>query len=206
MFDSDHSEVKTESTNLTHESSNEYKVPEQVNPTIGEEVNIHTEPINLVDDKYKLPPQVNPVTGQPIVQEGTGLNNSNLNTEQEGTTDNNEVVNTQHHIDLSTEELQQIHITFKENINHIFPENENNHAWDNVKDKIPDDLFKQEKVDGLNEIYKPLTSYLHKLEETTGLKPHTSSIFNPVNETNREFIERALQKAQEMGQLDEVKL
>lgn len=206
MFDSDHSEVKTENINSIYEPSNGYKIPEQFNPIADEEVNIQTEPISSVDNLYKLPPQVDPVTGEIVIKGNTDINNTNLNTEKVETTNSNEIINTQHNINLSTEELAVVHETLKENINHIFPENERTHAWDNVKDKTPDDLFKIEKENGLNEMYKPLTSHLHRLEEATGLRPRGASILNPIPETNREFIERALQKAQEMGQLDKVKL
>ena len=107
---------------------------------------------------------------------------------------------------FSPEVLEKINATYVENINHLFPDNENTYAWENIKNKTPDDLFKIEKESGLNELYKPLASHLHKLQEITGLDPRVASLLNPTAETNSEFIERALQKAQEMGQLDKVKL
>ena len=102
--------------------------------------------------------------------------------------------------------MVQIKQTYENSIQHLFPDNGQTHAWDNVSGKTPDQLFKLEQKNSLNEMYKPLTSYMHNLQETTGLSPRGASILNPTPETNAEFIERALQKAQEMGSLDKVKL
>ena len=59
--------------------------------------------------------------------------------------------------------------------------------------------------EGLNEDTKKLVSYLNKLHEVTGLNPIEGTLINTA-ETNSEYIERALLKAEEMGQLDKVKL
>lgn len=185
MADTDHSGVKTEIA-----QNNNYDLPKQVDSITGEIINTNAEPTNLIDNQYKLPPQVDPITGQPVLNEET------INMKPESLRINN----------LSPENLEQVHSTFKENINHLFPNNEHSYDWDNVKGKTPDDLFKLEKENGLNEIYKPLTSYIHKLEEVTGLRPTTKSLLVPIDETNSQFIVRAMQKAQEMGQLDKIKL
>lgn len=183
MFDSDHSGIKTEHI--------DYKVPEQVDPVTGQHI-LQTEAPETIGNDNKISPQVDLVTGLPLVHESTDINHGETNTEQ--------------HINLSQEGIRQVNTTLNDNIHHLFPDNEHNYAWDNVKGKTPDDLFKLEKEGSLIETYKPLASYLHKLEEETGLRPRSASILNPIPETNFGFIERALQKTQEMGQLDKVKL
>jgi len=204
MVDTDNSGVKIEETpHNTPVSTDEYKIPEQVDPITGEQIinTPHYEPTNLLNDEYKVPEQVDQITGQPIVQEGANLDNSNLNTGKE------EVLNTPHAgTSLSTEELHQVEVTVNENIDHLFPDNEHTYAWENVRDKSPGDLFQLEKEGGLNEIYKPLTSYIHKLEEVTGLYPEEASFINPEPETINHFFKSATEEAQRIRKIDEIKL
>jgi len=89
---------------------------------------------------------------------------------------------------------------YDKNINLLFLDNERTHAWDNVKEKNINDLFKLEKENGLNQTYQKLTIYLHKIQESTGLD-------NPKeNETVSEYMTRLLQQAQKNGKLDNFKL
>jgi YHS domain-containing protein len=164
----------------------------QVDPVIGQHVT-HTE--TSATDQYKLQHQVDPVTGKPVVGENTNHNNSNTDGKVE------------HGAALSPRELEKVNTTYKENVTHLFHNNKDKYAWERVKEKTPEDLLKLEKENvSMYETYKPLTSYIHKLEELTGLRPETKSLLVPIDETNSQFIVRAMQKAQEMGQLDKVKL
>jgi hypothetical protein len=77
MADTDHSGLKNNFTN-NNESSENYKVPQQVNPITGESVEAPQDPINIVDNPYKVPAQVNPVTGLPMSQEVNHVTEENI--------------------------------------------------------------------------------------------------------------------------------
>jgi hypothetical protein len=108
---------------------------------------------------------------------------------------------------LSPEVLEQVNQTYKSNINHIFGDNMS--LWDNLKDSHLENLTADKvinlRIEGLNEDTKELVSYLQKIREVTGLNPIEKTLVNPA-ETNTEYITRGLQKAAEMGKLDELKL
>ncbi|MFA5773487.1 MAG: hypothetical protein WC908_02330 [Candidatus Paceibacterota bacterium] len=143
--------------------------------------------------------QVEEIEKPKVVVDTTTLNNQNISSEK-FVEINNDSIKTPDVIisHYSGGVLGRLEQAYDQNIKHLFPNNINNHAWDNVKGKSPNDLFKLEKEGGLNEMYKPLAVYLHKLEITTGLSPE--------NETTSEYMNRGLEKAYEMGRLKNVEL
>jgi hypothetical protein len=154
------------------------------------------EQVTPLENNYKLPEQVDPITGKPVIQTNIDNNSTDLNQneKQEGVVNDNNIEENQNVVKLLPEEIKHIQHVYDENTNYLFPNNEADHAWDNVKDKTPDDIFQVEKANGLNETYKPFASYLHRLEEMTKLNPRTATIDNPNPETNVEYIIRALRK------------
>lgn len=209
MFDSDYSGVKVEDTahiqgqgqgpqeeiiNTPHiQSQFEIDHP-QVNPVTGEPI------INT--PHYEAPPQVDPITGQPITQEGSNLDNSNLNARQE------EVLNASHAgASLSIEELHQVEATVNENINHLFGTDKLMSDWDYIKDHISAErLMEINKEGGIAENYEPLVHHLHNLEKITGFHPKGASLINPEPETITNFLNRATEEAMKIGRIDEVTL
>ena len=168
------------------DNQNEYVVPEQVNPITGEVIDQNNPSENIV------PEQINPVTGEVIDQ-----NNINNPVEIGGNT-----------YGLTPEQVAEVNQVNEENINHLFGDKTT--FWDNVKDSHQENLTADKMMhmriyEGLNEDTKKLVSYLNKLHEVTGLNPIEGTLINTA-ETNSEYIERALLKAEEMGQLDKVKL
>lgn len=92
--------------------------------------------------------------------------------------------------DLTPDEIEELNETHLENLNRIFP---NLKDWENIKNVTPaGKLFTMEEV---ADQYKPLVSYVKNLKEITGLDPAP-------NETIPAYIKRALQEAQENGDLD----
>ncbi|MFZ2205663.1 MAG: hypothetical protein WAV23_03675 [Minisyncoccia bacterium] len=108
---------------------------------------------------------------------------------------------------LLKQHLEQAHLVRAENINHLFGKNTT--LWDNVKNShspsLTADKMMHLKTEGMTEDTKKLVSYLNKLHEVTGLSPLEETLVSAA-ETNDEFITRSLEKAAEMGVLDEVKL
>jgi len=194
MSNTDHSGVEN---NITDEQ----KVPEQIDSIREEQIDTSDKPIYSINLDQK-PEPVDSDIGEMAEENNNNFDNSN----QEKSVIGNENTEIEKSVGLSEESIHHVHLIYEKNMNHLFPENDFNHEWDNVKDKIPGTLFKIEDEGGLNDTYKPLVSYLHKLQEITNIRPRESTIFDPIPETNEEYIERALQKAQEMGQLDKVKL
>jgi hypothetical protein len=93
---------------------------------------------------------------------------------------------------LTPDEIEELNETHLENLNRIFP---NLKDWENIKNVTPaGKLFTMEEV---ADQYKPLVSYVKNLKEITGLDPTP-------NETIPAYIKRALQEAQENGDLDKV--
>lgn len=197
MFDSDHSGVKIEDTDNTAGTSDEYKLPPQVDPTTGEPVTTEADSANLVDDKYKLPPQVDPVTGKlpDSVPEGD---------EQQIATGESETGYT-----LTTEEMTEVKQTYEQNIDHIFSEGQQQPGgiWDKIQNRVSaEKLMEMDAENKISPEYKPLTDYMEKLKEASGLEPRGITPLNPEPETIPEYMNRALEKIQHEGKLDEIKL
>ncbi|MFA6251242.1 MAG: hypothetical protein WC603_01285 [Candidatus Paceibacterota bacterium] len=110
---------------------------------------------------------------------------------------------------LSTEELAEVSQTYKQNINHLFStkEQQPGGVWDKIQGKTSaEKLMEMGAENKISPEYKPLTDYMKKLEETSELKPRGITPLNPEPETIPEYMNRALQKIQQDGRLDEIKL
>ena len=90
---------------------------------------------------------------------------------------------------------------FETNNAKLFPDNENTHAWDNIKGStgLSAEHMMDMKEGSANSVYNPYISYIHKLHYYTNLKPKSG-------ETNEQYVKRALQKLSKMEKLDKVKL
>lgn len=119
----------------------------------------------------------------------------------------NEIITDNNPFHLSAETLKLVDQVNKDNINHLFPTNESLTSWETIKSSsnLTAERMLQVKSTDTLPIYKPVVEYIQKLHTITGLKPVGATI-TTVAETNEDYIERALQKAAEMGQLDKVKL
>lgn len=157
------------------------------------------------NSEWQAPTQENPTLDQ------SGVQNTDEKVVEDSISDNKDIDVTLNkdvssNIDVEVISNQEINNIFEHNIHNIFPNEEDNSSWSNIKDKATVAMFAVEKEGRINDLYKPFVSYLHKLEEITGLHPKGSSLFHLTPEKNIEFINRALRKAQELGQLDKVKL
>jgi hypothetical protein len=201
MIDTDNTISSAQEAPITS-STNEFINPVSLHPdTVGienQDINVNTETPKITEPQIIEKTQFE-IDNPQVAPEGATVENANV--ENTNIAEENTNVNA-----LSPEAIERVNQTYDQNINHLFPEEKGALAWENVKGKTPGNLFKVEQEGGLNEIYKPLASYLHKLHDVTGLEPREVSIINPVPETNAEYIERALQKAEEINLLDKVKL
>ena len=102
---------------------------------------------------------------------------------------------------LSGEKLMQVYEIHQSNISHIFPKDTRD-VWDAVSRGPAKEMLSTKKTEA-EEGLSPFISYLHKLKEITGLKPKGGFIFR--DETNGEYVTRALQKAASLGKLEELK-
>lgn len=102
---------------------------------------------------------------------------------------------------LSGEKLIQAYEIHESNISHIFPKDTRD-VWDAVSRGPTKEMLSTKETEA-EEGLSPFISYLHKLKEITGLKPKGGIIFR--NETNGEYVTRALQKATSLGKLEELK-
>lgn len=179
MADNDHSDV--------HEISGDSNTIEQVEPTTGEQIQDGSN--NLDTDQFKVSPSVDSVTREPIDQ----------------ITDYTSASEIVESVNISEEVAKQISEIGKYNIEHLFPNDEKISFWFKVK-TIDASALTNINVSEVNDVYKPLVSYMHKLHEITGLNPRYASIIDPTPENVTNYITRTLQKAQEMGKLDDLKL
>jgi len=105
---------------------------------------------------------------------------------------------------LSQEQLIKVGEVGRENIEHLFPEKIE--LWDDiVKHASAHRVLTELGEDGVRPEYQPLISYMQKLQEVSGLKPTAQDLINSA-ETIPHYINRALEKIEEMGQLNKVKL
>jgi len=195
MFDSDHSEVKTEDVTQTQGLQDEI-----INTP-------HYEPTNPV-----------------IVPDVADPNNLNLNIRQE------EIINTPHnetglqgsssdikHVDTTNtphtteplspgEAFHQVQTIIHSNINHIFPTEKLMGEWNSMKDNVSaEKLMEMYHNKELNDDFKPLAHHIKDLERISDLHPEAETLINPA-ESITNFISRALEKIQEIGRLNRVKL
>ena len=219
---------------ITHEPmENGHKAVTQIDPTTGKPMDTnsvmadenirHETPINEQEVKQarierdETNPRVN-------TAENTNSNIATDNVNKDQTINNQqtgEQITTKQEINIPTdnnpyflnqEQLTQVHQTYENNVDKMFPVSE--YQWDLIKSATITDepnVSWAQKLVGWNEadasdLFKPLINHLHKLQEITGLKPYGVTILSPIPETPEEFEIRCLQKATEMGVLDQVKL
>jgi hypothetical protein len=98
----------------------------------------------------------------------------------------------------SLEQTRHISDVYEKNIEHLFPENTMGN-WTDLRTLSASQIF------GLKEPGRllGLTNYLHKLEEVTGLNP-TEGTWLKSSENVFHYVNRAIQKASELGRLEEV--
>jgi hypothetical protein len=104
---------------------------------------------------------------------------------------------------LSAEVLKQVNNIYEQSITSAFP-TDTEDVWGAVRNGSASEMLSTKDAD-LEEGLAPFASFLHKLQNVTGLNPENETPFR-IAETNEEFVKRALQKAAELGQLDKVKM
>ncbi len=105
---------------------------------------------------------------------------------------------------LSGEKILEVFQVHKANIDIIFP-GDHIEDWEDVKYLSPSRMLGNPEYENGPE-YRPIMDYLHKLVEVTKLKPKGTGLIGLGRpETTNEYIARALQKASELGKLEELK-
>lgn len=115
------------------------------------------------------------------------------------------------HPALSEQDSKIVHNTIDDNINRLFPSEKLMGEWSQIKNNITAERFmemynKNEIDTNIRPDIEPLINYIHKLEEITGLHPYGESPLHPNAESIPHFIGRAVEEAQVLGKLDQVKL
>ncbi len=83
----------------------------------------------------------------------------------------------------------------------------NSEAWENIRDSFTaPQLLETAREQNILEPYRPLVSFMRKLQEVTGLSPKKESIWRSSDETISGFIKRALAHAQENKTLDRLRI
>ncbi|HAS81005.1 TPA: hypothetical protein DD445_01820 [Candidatus Nomurabacteria bacterium] len=124
---------------------------------------------------------------------GTGpdIENNSIDTGEKTLIENNKVKPNFENVE---EHGQDVYI---KNIKHLFPSGD----WLEKGGLSARDVLKAENPGQLT----GLNTYLHKLQEVTGLKPKEGSFFQS-SETVHKYVNRALHKAGEMGKLEDLRL
>lgn len=180
MFDSDSPKIETEINNTSDENI-----------------------ISATDTEKEL-------ASTQVAPETIDANNSSLRvkTMEENIVDSNDsdlyVRPSEINIDiLQPTELKEL----KENYLHsIFPTKKLMRSWENINDNMSAQkliiLSNNEKLDSA---YEPLNLYVKKLQELSGLNPYSATELLPP-ESISDFIDRAYEKINQIGRLDEVKI
>lgn len=180
MFDSDSPKIETEINNTSDENI-----------------------ISATDTEKEL-------ASTQVAPETIDANNSSLRvkTTEENIVDSNDsdlyVRPSEINIDiLQPTELKEL----KENYLHsIFPTKKLMRSWENINDNMSAQkliiLSNNEKLDSA---YEPLNLYVKKLQELSGLNPYSATELLPP-ESISDFIDRAYEKINQIGRLDEVKI
>ncbi|MBU0612002.1 hypothetical protein KKB58_01050 [Patescibacteria group bacterium] len=186
MFDSDKSGIQTtpstETTGATPETG-------ELDTSLVES---QTEPVPVNSDISKISggdagiPQENPV---PVGTETTG----GAKIETLG--------------NLSPEQLEQANEIHQSNIDYLFPDEEETHAWFAVKDShlMPAEKLINMNTETMNETYKPMVLYMQNLREVTGLDPVPQTAIQ-VGETPEEYMIRCEKFAVLNGLEDKIRL
>ncbi|MFA6090114.1 MAG: hypothetical protein WC755_09735, partial [Candidatus Woesearchaeota archaeon] len=110
---------------------------------------------------------------------------------------------------LSDQQLEEVSKIYTHNIDKMFPVG-HEQTWNNIKDSHTGDMTAEKLIyrplDVTKKEYHPLITHLQTLSEKTKLEPYGATLLSPVPETLKEFELRCLQKATEMGILNEVTL
>jgi hypothetical protein len=107
---------------------------------------------------------------------------------------------------LSAGKLAEAHKAFEYNKVHMFlsDQGEPMEKWNDWKDLGASKLLDNQKF-ATNPKYELILNYLRKLSVASGLKPKGASIFHWRGESNEHFVTRALQRAAQLGTLDQIK-
>lgn len=187
MFDSDYS------ASTPH--------PEEIKTGGNIDENIKGNQTNTIPEKPIVPQEIHPSTENDLTNGKTTENILTNNDNHPGG-----IISKENPFGLPTEKLAEVDTVYGENIKQIFPTKNAYNAWlmiENSDNTTADHVIKMTE-ETVKPEYKPLVSYIQKLHNATGLDPREGNWIQAA-ETNKEFITRALQKAAELGKLDEVK-
>lgn len=148
------------------------------------EINAHTENLDIIN-------QENPKTTEYVDTSKTQeqpVNNIDSNTE---------TISPRSALSIGQERLSDI---YTKNIEHLFPENTVG-IWSDVRGLPANEVIGFKNPGRLT----GLTNYLNQLEKVTGLKPKTGSLISSP-ESVYKYVNRAMEKALELGKLEEVNL
>jgi hypothetical protein len=156
---------------------------------------------SFIDNNPQVAPDMNQ-EGSTVVKNENDFNreeaqgsNNNTSVKNESVTNNN---------DLSPRELRQVDRVFDRNLDELFPNKQDMVLWDKFKGSNAADFYYRDPS-VIEPEYESLHSYLHKINEVTGLEPKEGPFFTE-QENNAEYIQRGLEKAALLGKLDQVKL
>jgi hypothetical protein len=108
-------------------------------------------------------------------------------------------------INVGGESLEKASTNLQENLHHIFPTKKLMETYNYINKNVSaEKLIALDRGEGIADAYKPLVTYLDKLEEVSGIKPIGQSLINDA-ESISDYILRASKKAAEMGKLDQIK-
>lgn len=205
MFDSNPIPTNPESE-IDKELMDQQVAPETENSVGNENTNddLRSQQINRETGKLMNAQEVNPTPEtNPTPESETPTEGTNPETNQ----NENTIVNKENPYGLSPETLKEVNTTYENNIEKIFPDNESQNAWNQIKNSHSTNAGTVLKMnpEEVKESYKPLISFMQKLKEATNLTPRTETLIQP-SETSSQFIKRALEKVAQMGQLDKFKL
>ena len=107
---------------------------------------------------------------------------------------------------LTPEVLEKVHTTLNENVKHLFPNEKSMELWNNAKDHVSAERFMELNKGGeVLDAYKPLFSYMDKLEKISGATPIGETLLHKA-ESMSDYILRAIKIIAEKGELDKIKL
>jgi uncharacterized membrane protein len=192
MSDTDHSGSQIDQVNQ-----------ESINPNTVED----TTPVNsseVTNDKYAL----HPLEIKNIDQVELAHATHNLRGEILLNKSGDEIITTAPLAGLSTEDLHQVYLTFHDNIKHLFPTSKLMGAWDSIKKNIPADRLMELHTEGqMKPEFGPLIEHINKLEKITGFKPiPENELTGTPAESITHFMNRAMEKIQLEGKINEIKL
>ncbi|MCX6753567.1 MAG: hypothetical protein NTV03_00730, partial [Candidatus Nomurabacteria bacterium] len=107
---------------------------------------------------------------------------------------------------LTPEILEKVHTTLNENVKHLFPNEKSMELWNNAKNNVSAERFMELNKGGeVLDSYKPLFSYMDKLEKISGATPIGETLLHKA-ESMPDYILRATKIIAEKGELDKIKL